>query len=193
MPDIIEPEGITYRLLKNARKIFILSLLIGGFGWIGINALFLQTGHHPAPLFVPPVTPSEQALIDAPPQPTPRPLTKTTDNEHVESSKPPVKLSAPQPVTTPPKTTPKDEIISASKDPIAQLLTAQQEPSEARIKASQRALIKLGYVLRDNGIFGPTTEQAVEIYQKRNNLTITGTLSDELIHDLTVKSGINIP
>jgi peptidoglycan hydrolase-like protein with peptidoglycan-binding domain len=73
------------------------------------------------------------------------------------------------------------------------LLSQQDENNEARIRAAQRALIKLGYVLRDNGILGPTTEQAIEIYERRNNLPITGTLSKQVIDMMARQSGLSIP
>jgi hypothetical protein len=200
LADDIEPMGVMYFLLANSRKIFILSLLIGSFGWIATNALFLQKGHHPAPLFVPPlaqVDPSNQALIASPPLPAARP----SESDHSEIAKPnkpaaplaSAPLTPPSAAPAPIKSAARDELNTGGKDPIAHLLSQQDENNEARIRAAQRALIKLGYVLRDNGILGPTTEQAIEIYERRNNLPITGTLSKQVIDMMARQSGLSIP
>lgn len=201
MPNVIEPTGFVYLMLKNTRKIFVLGMLIGGFGWITANALFMQTGHHPAPLFVPPETNSNEQNGRAitPPLPPTRPAEKMGDNEPA-ANKPITKpniASAPQaqPATLAPapKNNSKDDQGVTSKDPIGQFLTQQDEPNEARVKASQRALIKLGYVVRDNGVFGPATKNAIEAYQKHNGLAVTGTLTHALTQELSRQSGIAIP
>jgi Putative peptidoglycan binding domain len=202
MIDDIEPQGLIYSVLKHARKIFILGIMLIGFGWIYTNALFMQSGHHPAPLFVPPVNkvaPSDQTLIPTPPLPAPRPQAKLAEPERADITHPTIK-AAPSQIAAPaveqspppPKQT-KDTAHPISKDPIADLINNQGDDNVERIKATQRALIKLGYVLRDNGILGSATQQAIEIYEKQNNLPITGTLTLRLLQDISRQSGISIP
>jgi hypothetical protein len=66
---------------------------------------------------------------------------------------------------------------------------AQPNPTVA---AAQRALVKLGFVLRADGLAGAATRQAIERYERDRGLPARGTLGPELVRRLSAESGIPI-
>lgn len=167
---------------------------------IMINALALQKSRHPAPLFgkaialggtVAPATsakkpvtvPTSAAVEDAPPG-----AESTTD-----ASAPHAKLrrSAAIPDGSDDK--------SVAVDPIARLLQSSasgiatgDKPEPKRVLGAQRALVKLGFVLKPNGTFGPATRKAVELFEKDRHLPMKGELTRRLVKILSAESGVKI-
>ncbi|MGH6817828.1 MAG: peptidoglycan-binding domain-containing protein [Methylovirgula sp.] len=151
---------------------------------ISVNALELQQTRHPAPLFhksfVAPVValkaprkPQFASVASAPFDPIGQLLRSTS--------------------ATPQRATPSGQ---TSQDPIAQLLkreTPQTAPQPSKtIFALQRALVKLGFVLKPDGIDGDATRQAIEQFERDHGLPVHGALSPKVLHELSVRSGINI-
>ena len=171
-------------------------------GVIVVNALFLQDRKHAAPLLraPDPVDASPAVVAPAAPTPAPRPVTA------VPSAAPP---AAPAPTRSSGRDVIADEInrvatTSAPErkparpapakssddrhDPIASLLGATQEPN-ANVLAAQKALVRLGYVLRPNGVIGASTRQAIESYERDNKLPVRGELTQKLSRELVAKAG----
>jgi hypothetical protein len=151
------------------------------------NALFFQTARHPAPIFHGPViarpahpaTPPMPAAIPMPPQ---RPLEKAIAPQLQNQN--PVALSAPR--------------AEISKDQIGALLsggTPQGATTDAtpRVAAVQKALMKLGYVVKSDGLMGAGTRKAIEMFEQSRKLPVTGELSPRVMRELSALSGISVP
>jgi hypothetical protein len=115
----------------------------------------------------------------------------------VTSSKPP-SASAAQPQARPRSSEIND--IKAARDPIAALIgpssSSSAAPSEAdktRVQSAQRALIKLGFVLKADGMMGTSTRQAIEKFERDRNIAVTGELTPKTIKELSTQSHIAIP
>jgi hypothetical protein len=127
---------------------------------IVVNALFLQTGAHPAPFFANPVPPPVANGV------APKP----------NSSLPPRPLAA---GTTP------QTVAMRRDDPIADLIG----PSP-RIAAVQRALSDYGYgQIKPSGILDDATSAAIEKFERERRLPVTGEVSDRLVRELAAMVG----
>ncbi len=165
-----------------------------------VNALAWQKTRHPAPLFGHSIaleskaeTKTLQTLIEAP-SPAARP-----------AQQPPAEpaATAERSANTPHGRDPMAEVAElqaqkpapAPKDPIAQLLrpsaSAPAAPSKS-VLAAQRALMKLGFVVKPDGFMKPTTRQALQQFERAHNLPAHGTLSPQVMHALSVESGLKV-
>jgi peptidoglycan hydrolase-like protein with peptidoglycan-binding domain len=127
---------------------------------IVVNALFLQSGVHPAPFFANPA-PAPVADTDAPKSDSPMP------------PRPRAAGTTPQPVAM------------RRDDPIADLIG----PSP-RIAAVQRALSDYGYgQIKPSGILDDATSAAIGKFERERRLPVTGEVSDRLVRELAVMVG----
>ncbi len=158
-----------------------------------LNALALQNARHPSPLFGTPIRLTQSKAVDAP-KPVPRPLALTT-------AAPPV----PAPIAIParPVAIPQEAEPSSSKptDPIGQIIrnTSQNPPATApsaidatRVLLAQKALVKLGYVLRADGVIGATTRQAIEKFERERGWPAHGELTPRVLREISARSGLPI-
>ncbi|SFK22587.1 Putative peptidoglycan binding domain-containing protein [Methylocapsa palsarum] len=60
------------------------------------------------------------------------------------------------------------------------------------ILAAQRALVKLGFVLKPDGVAGLTTRQAIERYERDRGRPVHGALTPALSRQLSAESGVPI-
>ena len=153
---------------------------------VPVNALWMQDGPHPAPLFhfnkeraeTKPVTVAAREI----PLPRPRPASLGA------ASPEPASPAAVKAETTKPAT--------KAFDAIAQLLSGGTAPrteaaeKDKTVVFAQRALAKLGYSLHQDGVFGGTTRQAIEKFERANGMPVTGELSRKILHKLSAKSGL---
>ena len=167
-----------------------------------LNALSWQKTRHPAPLFahaasstLPPREPKIAETMAALSHPKPQAVPATVHDRPVE------KLPA------------ANSPSSQSADEIAKILTApppraasaprakpdnkappsrDQKPAQAsaEVLKAQRALVRLGYVLKPNGIAGATTRQAVAHYERDHGLPAQGLLTPALTHRLLAEAGV---
>ncbi|MDR3408816.1 MAG: peptidoglycan-binding protein [Methylovirgula sp.] len=177
------------------------ALLVGIAVAIAVNALELQTSRHPAPLF-------GHATL---PQQPPAPAAQAPQPESQAAAR---IAPAPQPVATPApadplgqfirqdeQTMPRHRAVTAAAPParpdrISQILEENSGPPPApsrTVLAAQRALVKLGYVLRADGIDGEATHRAIVQYESDRHLPARGELSAKLLRQLSAESGIAIP
>jgi hypothetical protein len=142
---------------------------------VGWNALMLQTSKHPAPLFGKPVV--EAARRPEPvaaPIPVPRPVVQTAATQPVAEPAPRVQ----------------------GGDPIGTLIRSGEPARPAdpqRVAAVQTALTKLGYgPLKNDGVMGSGTKQALERFERERSLPVTGALAVRTTKLLAQQSGIAI-
>jgi hypothetical protein len=138
-----------------------------------VNAVFLQSGSHPAP-FVAAPAPLTAAMADAPPKPAAQSTLKPADLTPTHS------VSAPHPqqaasVPLPPR----------RNDPIADLIG----PSP-RILAVQRVLSEFGYgQIKPSGTLDDATSAAIEKFEREHNLPVSGRVSEKLVTQLGAMTG----
>jgi hypothetical protein len=173
------------------------------------NALFLQAGRHPSPMFGSTVA-MPAALAIANPLPRPRPA--EADTAQIEP-----KLADPKPAE-PKVAEPKPDAKSA--DPLANLVKATSAapmvpsniarppapipvssrsetittPSVSRrVAAVQRALTEYGYgQLKPTGAVGTDTQAAIQKFERERKIPVTGQMSDRLVRELTAMIGHSI-
>lgn len=141
---------------------------------IVVNALFLQAGRHPAPMFTSTVT---RPLASAPPK---------------------VAAVATETVSPLPKPRPNDadaQVDEAPKpdDAVGHLVRATSTPaasSSSRVAAVQRALSDYGYgQLKATGTIGAETQAAIQRFERERKMPITGQMSDRLVRELGLATG----
>jgi hypothetical protein len=145
---------------------------------IGVNALVLQRGRHPAPLFGPaPSQSSSPAPVSAAPPP-PQLASAEHDSSAVET---PPEIPPARPTDTveaPP---------SRASDPITDLLREQARVDEARLViAAQTALVRLGYSVKSDGNEDAATEQALRDFERAHGLTVSTEITRRLVKQLTL-------
>jgi hypothetical protein len=165
-----------------------------------VNALAGQNSRHPAPLF------GHSVPIEAKPEPKAADARSETPQPAARPAVLP-QAATPEPlVNTPHGRDPMAEAaqLQASKpaatherDPIAQLLKAPSPvatPAESSksVAAAQRALMKLGYVIKPDGVMGPVFHQTLEQFERDHGLTPNGNLSPKVMHVLSSESGIAV-
>ena len=185
-------------LLHSPKDVFAGLLACAAGSAIVVNAAFLQSGPHPAPMFgsnaaVPP------ALSGASPLPRPRPMEADIspfDPKVIE--------------TRPPETKAVESRTAEAKsdqkyvDPLADLVksvsggqaaTARTQPAAQngnarRIAAVQRALTEYGYgQLKATGMVGPDTQAAIQKFERERKLPVTGQISDRVVRELAIVIG----
>ncbi len=198
--DALQPArgGWFKRLLRSGLKMRMRVLIFFGLAVmvvVPVNALFLQEGRHPAPLFRLSSLLPEPPRVDAP-LPPPRPATIAPAK--IEAAKP-----EPLNAETPKKAGGLDQIAEfldgrlpkndarphRGKDAIGEEV-AHAGDNKTTVLLAQRALVKLGYVLHQDGVFGGTTRQAIEKFERANHMPVTGELTPKLVKLLGQRSGL---
>jgi hypothetical protein len=94
--------------------------------------------------------------------------------------------------------------LPPSRDQISELLktnasqTSGSAPVAAPVEANktvlaaQRALVKLGFVLKPDGVNGAATRQALEQFERDHNLPLKDELTPKILHELAAQSGLPI-
>jgi hypothetical protein len=201
----VEPEaerGLLMRILLHSPKDLVAgALAFTAVSAIVANALFLQTGPHPAPMFGSVVTLPAAALTPASPLPRPRPveaMIKPVESAPVEPK--PVELKLAEPKTSdpmanlvratavPPVTTPNVPRPPASI-PLS-LHEAGQTPASRRVAAVQRTLTEYGYgQLKPTGTMSADTLTAIQKFERDRKIPVTGQITDRLVHELVAMTG----
>lgn len=173
---------------------------------IMVNALMMQKSRHPAPLFGEAIASKTASPGDPPPARTETarattPVKEATPAIEASVSKPdtnPVPMPVAKPVRPSVKNASNTKAVVG--DPIARLLrsstAATAGPEEKQdvktVLATQKALVKLGFVLKPNGTLGPATRKSLEMFEKAHNLPVKGALSPRLVKVLSAESGVKI-
>ena len=139
-------------------------------GTVVVNALFLQTGPHPAPIFT--NRPSPASAINEPLKvlPRPRPAAIKAD------------LSVPNLPATPTAAT---ASATPARDAIGELIGPNK-----RVVALQRTLAEFGYgQIKPTGTFDLATRSAIVEFERNRKLPVTGQISDRVTRELAAMTG----
>src|ERR1700744_4377475 len=198
----VEPErGFAMRMLLHSPKDVAAGLLaFAGVSAIVANALFLQTGQHPSPMFG-----TSVHLGASSPLPRPRPLeadaasepklaeTKLADPRLIEPrANDPlaniIKATASSPLSSTPMTS-APPVANVVRPP-APIPAPVQITGSRRVAAVQRALSENGYgQLKATGTIGADTQAAIAKFERERKMPVTGQMSDRLVRELTVVTG----
>lgn len=152
---------------------------------IVLNALFWQTGPHPAPIFANPVKPAASTEATSSVTATlPRPRPAQVDRAGADAqTTAAVSTTKPGPVAKPSNVP--VPAASPRPDPIAELVE-----SSNRLVAVQQVLAEFGYgQIKPTGILGPETKAAIEKFEREHKLPVTGQLSERLARELGAMKG----
>lgn len=133
-----------------------------------VNAVFLQSGSHPAPFFANPTRPPSAAetLANAAGLTAPR-LVDAAAPAHL-----PAAARTPQ------------TISMRRNDPIAELI-GSSIASSSRVVEVQRALSEFGYgQIKPSGVLDDATGAAIAQFEREHKMPVTGRLSDRLLGEL---------
>jgi hypothetical protein len=190
------------RMLLHSPKDMVAGLLaFAACSAIVANALFLQTGQHPSPMF-------GTAVHFAASSPLPRPRPVEADAANSEPRLAESKFAEPR-LIEPRANDPLANIIKATaSSPLSSTpMTSAPPPSSVmrppapipppvqitgsrRVAAVQRALSENGYgQLRATGTIGADTQAAIQKFERERHLVVTGQVSDRLVKELTIVTG----
>ena len=212
--EVEEERGLVMRILLHSPKDVVAGLLAAAaICAILANALFLQAGRHPSPMFGSVVTlPAPQTAVVSP-LPRPRPVELTS--RPVEAEPPeirPVEVRGADPkhVETKSADPRGDSKKTDSKNPdsMANLVVKStgapanvarppapvpataQSAGARRVAAVERALTQYGYgQLKATGTVGADTQAAISKFERDRKLPVTGQMSDRLVRELTAMIG----
>lgn len=202
-----QERGLVMRLLLHSPKDMIAGLLAAAaIGAIVANALFLQAGRHPSPLFRTTVV-AMPAQPAANPLPRPRPAEAST--RAVELTPSDVRASEPKadsrpeskpdamsnlvartaaPSAAPPAAAASSTAILRPPAPVP--AATPHTAAGRRIAAVQRALTEYGYgQLKPTGLIGADTQAAILKFERDRKLPPTGHMSDRLVRELAAMTG----
>lgn len=213
-------RGIVLRVLLHSPKDMVAGLIaFAAVSAIIANAIFLQKGHHPSPMF----GSSTVVAFPAPaqvanPLPKPRPLDAASPDTKLDSrmldSKPVNSANEPKPSLA------AKPVEQRAADPVGNLLKApapsaspattgavarppaaipnatRTDPlgdlitNTRRVAAVQRALTEYGYgQLKPTGNVGSDTAAAIQRFERERKLPVTGQVSDRMVRELATVTG----
>jgi putative peptidoglycan binding protein len=203
-------RGLAMRILLHSPKDMVAgAIAFAAVSAIIANAIFMQAGRHPSPMFGGSVTLPIAAPVPASPLPRPRPLdaaakpadakpleTKSVDMRPVETkpfetkSADPLAHLAKAPatpsvastnITRPPATIP----LPSRTDPVGDMIT-----SSHRVASVQRVLTEYGYgQLKPTGTVGSDTQAAIQKFERDRKIPVTGQISERLVRELAAMTG----
>lgn len=174
--------------------VIVSALCVAALGGIVINALTLQKARHSAPLFGAAKEPQTAAPAPvAAPVPAPRPQQVVPVRAESEPAAAGVED---RPASAALRTPAAPAQQAKPHDAISELLlgpTHEAQPAASKsVLAAQKALVKLGYVLKPDGRMGASTKQAIERYERDRGRPARGDLTPALAKNLSAESGLPI-
>ena len=204
--EVADKRGLLMRALLYSPK----DLLVGLLGFaatsaIVVNALYLQSGPHPAPMFGSFVA-IPAPLSSANPLPRPRPMEANVspfDPKMIETKSADAKAAESRGSDA--KAADANGTDQKYADPLADLVksisngrsatprpqpAAVQSGGARRVAAVQRALTDYGYgQLKPTGTVGSDTQAAIQKFERDRKLPVTGQMSDRLVRELSAMTG----
>ncbi|MDR3460867.1 MAG: peptidoglycan-binding domain-containing protein [Beijerinckiaceae bacterium] len=184
------------------------ALLCAMLGAIAVNAMFLQHGRHPAPLF------GSTVKIEPPRAPKPPARPTSIDaliNERIPAAPLQPVNAAPEAAFSAPAVDDQPAAEAAAQAPVASVAVAPAKKtrdvigaliagngvvtpamSSRSVTSAQRALQKLGAPVKPDGDYGAATRKAVEAFQRDNHLAVTGELNAKTRKALSARSGLPV-
>lgn len=170
--EVDEERGLAMRILLHSPK----DLVAGGLAFVAAgaivtNAMFMQAGHHPSPIFGSAVTMPPVQLSN--PLPRPRPI----EADETARAEPHANVAgAPTNAVKP---------AVPHRDPVADLINANR-----RVAVVQRTLTEYGYgQLKPTGSVGTETQAAIRKFEQARRMPVTGQMSDRLVRELVALTG----
>jgi hypothetical protein len=210
--DVETERNLVMRVLLHSPKDTLAGLVAAAaVSAIVANALFLQTGRHPAPMFGTVINlPAPSSMSLTTPMPRPRPVGADTSplepkaTEFRVEPKPaekapekPAETTASTPRAGDPMTnlvikattpTPAPSVVAVARPPAP--IPAQQSPAARRLAGVQRALSEYGYGnLKITGTMSGETQSAIQTFERQRKLPVTGQVSDRLLRELAAAIG----
>jgi hypothetical protein len=193
-------RGLVMRMLLHSPKDMIAGMLaFAAVSAIITNALFLQAGRHPSPMFGSVVALPATGSVSANPLPRPRPVDAMTRAAEPSPADPkPAEPKAADSLanlvksTSAPAVTPANTARPPASIPVTSHneTTANPAAGTRRVAAVQRALTEYGYgQLRPTGTVGSDTQAAIQKFERERKLPVTGQVSDRLVRELAVVTG----
>ncbi|XIA67365.1 peptidoglycan-binding protein [Bradyrhizobium sp. TZ2] len=214
-----EERGLMMRVLLHSPKDMVAGLIAAAaICAIVANALFLQAGRHPSPMFSSVVTLPASQAAGANPLPRPRPVELTARPVEAEPPEPkqvevrgadsrqvdaksadPKNADARNPDARNPDAMTSLMVKSSSAPtatpanvarPPAPIPATAQSAGARRVAAVQRTLTQYGYgQLKPTGAVGSDTQAAISKFERDRKLPVTGQMSDRLVKELTAMIG----
>ncbi len=188
-------RGFAMRVLFHSPKDMVAgALAFAAVSAIIANALFLQAGRHPSPMFG-----SVVAVPAASPLPRPRPVeaaARPADASQLETK--PAEPKNADPLTNLVKATSASPVAPFNiLRPLAPIpvssrneTIANPAPASRRVAAMQRTLTEYGYgQLKPTGTVGSDTQAAIQKFERERKMPVTGQVSDRLVRELAVVIG----
>jgi hypothetical protein len=192
-----QQRNLAMRILLHSPKDLIAgALAFAAVSAIIANAMFMQAGHHPSPMFGAAV--AVPMAAPASPLPRPRPVEATLKPADIKLAEvKPVEVKPAEPSATAVKAAgtpavsanvarpPAPIPVAARNDPVGDLIVASR-----RVAAIQRALTDYGYgQLKPTGTIGSDTQAAIQKFERDRKMPITGQMSDRLVRELSTVTG----
>ena len=199
-----EERGLVMRIFLHSPKDVVAGLIAAtAICAILTNALFLQAGRHPSPMFGGSVVtlPPPQAAV-ANPLPRPRPVveadppetrqvevrgadSRNADARNADARNADAMTNLVVKSTSAPATTP----ANVARPP-APIPATPQSAGARRVAAVQRTLTQYGYgQLKATGAVGSDTQAAIAKFERERKLPVTGQMSDRLVRELAAMVG----
>ena len=157
-----------------------------------INALFMQAGRHPAPMFGTVVTLPAVASVPTNPMPRPRPAEADVSPPEPRPADPKAADALTNLVKTTSTVQPANANIPRPPMTVPVSSHAESVPLSGphRVAAVQRALTEYGYgQLKPTGVAGADTQAAIQKFERTRKLPVTGQVSDRLVRELAAMIG----
>ena len=207
--DVETERNLVMRVLLHSPKDTLAGLVaVAAISAIVANALFLQTGRHPAPMFGTVINlPAPSSVPLANPMPRPRPVGADTSPLEPKATEfrvepKPAERAAEKPAETTASTLrssdPMTNLVKATTSAPQSVAVArppapipvQQSPAAKRISGVQRALSEYGYGnLKITGAMGAETQSAIQKFEREHKMQVTGQVSDRLLRELGAAIG----
>ena len=176
-------RGLAMRIFLHSPKDMIAGVLaFAAVSAIITNALFLQAGRHPSPMFGSAVALPATGSVPASPLPRPRPVDTMTRSAEPSPADP-----------KPPEPKAADTLANLVKSTSAPSVTPSNTAQVAgprRVAAVQRALTEYGYgQLKPTGTVGSDTQAAIQKFERERKIPVTGQVSDRLVRELAAVTG----
>jgi len=207
--DVATERNLVMRVLLHSPKDTLAGLVaVAAITAIVANALFLQTGRHPAPMFGTVINlPAPSSVPLSNPMPRPRPV--GADTSPLEPRATEFRVE-PKPVERAAEKAPEKPVEATastrSNDPMTNLVKATtatppaalrppapipaQSPAARRIAGVQRALSEYGYGnLKITGARSGETQSAIQKFEREHKMQVTGQVSDRLLRELAAAIG----
>jgi len=193
-------RGLAMRIFLHSPKDMIAGVLaFAAVSAIITNALFLQAGRHPSPMFGSGVALAAKGWVSASALPRPRPVDAMTRSAEPSPADPkPAEPKAADPLANLVKSTnaPSVAASNTARPPASIPASSQNEMAASpaagprRVAAVQRALTEYGYgQLKPTGTVGSDTQAAIQKFERERKIPVTGQISDRLVRELATVTG----